>query len=87
MSGARERGVADVDYVIVGAGSAGSVLACRLSADPTVRVLVLEAGGPDRGFWIRLPVGYFRTIYDTRYSRLFDTEPSEGTAGRNGVWP
>ena len=87
MSGARERGVADVDYVIVGAGSAGSVLACRLSADPTVRVLVLEAGGPDRGFWIRLPVGYFRTIYDTRYSRLFDTEPSEGTAGRNVVWP
>lgn len=87
MSGARERGVADVDYVIVGAGSAGSVLACRLSADPTVRVLVLEAGGPDRGFWLRLPVGYFRTIYDTRYSRLFDTEPSEGTAGRNVVWP
>lgn len=77
----------DVDYVIVGSGSAGSVLANRLSADPSVRVLVLEAGGPDGGFWTRLPVGYFRTIYDTRYSRLFDTEPSEGTAGRNVVWP
>jgi choline dehydrogenase len=50
-------------------------------------VLLLEAGGSDRNFWIRLPVGYFRTIYDPRFSRLFDTEPAEGTAGRNIVWP
>ncbi|GMU71007.1 MAG: GMC family oxidoreductase N-terminal domain-containing protein [Burkholderiales bacterium] len=87
MSDARGREAAEVDYVVVGSGSAGSVLAHRLSADASTRVLVLEAGGPDSGFWIRLPVGYFRTIYDTRYSRLFDTVPSEGTAGRNVVWP
>ncbi len=75
------------DYIIVGAGSAGCLLANRLSADPSRRVLVLETGGADRNFWLRLPVGYFRTIYDPRFSRVFDTEPCEGTAGRNVLWP
>ncbi len=80
--------VADAyDYVIVGSGSAGSVIANRLSADPDLRILVLEAGGPDRNFWLKLPIGYFRTIYDPRFSRVFDTVPSEGTGNRNVVWP
>lgn len=77
----------DYDYIVVGSGSAGSVVANRLSADPSLRILVVEAGGQDRNFWIKLPVGYFRTIYDARFSRVFDTEPSEGSGGRAIPWP
>ena len=75
------------DYIIVGAGSAGCVLANRLSADSSCRVLLLEAGGVDRHFWLKIPIGYYRTIYDKRFSRLFQTEPSEVTSGRSIVWP
>jgi choline dehydrogenase len=63
------------------------VVANRLSADPSCRVLLLEAGGSDRNFWLKLPVGYYRTIYNERFSRLFNTEPNETTGGRTILWP
>jgi choline dehydrogenase len=75
------------DYIIVGAGSAGCVLANRLSADPAVRVLLLEAGHRSRHFWLKLPIGYFRSIYDSRFSRSFDTEPQPETGMRRIAWP
>tara|TARA_R110000751_G_scaffold272764_1_gene372981 strand:- start:6723 stop:8351 length:1629 start_codon:yes stop_codon:yes gene_type:complete len=79
--------MSDYDYIIVGSGSAGCVVANRLTADPGCRVLVLEAGGHDRNFWLKLPVGYFKTIYDPRFSRVFETEPSKGDGHRGIAWP
>lgn len=77
----------EYDYIIIGSGSAGSVLANRLSANADIKVLVLEAGGYDRNFWLKLPVGYFRSIYDERFSRIFRTEPSPGDGNRGIEWP
>jgi choline dehydrogenase len=69
------------DYIIVGAGSAGSILANRLSAGDAT-VCVLEAGPPDRNPWIHIPAGFTRTIANPKVNWLFESEPSEGTAGR-----
>lgn len=77
----------EAEYIVVGAGSAGCVLAHRLSADDRRRVLVLEAGGTDRRFWLRVPIGYGRIFYDRRVNWMFLTEPDPGTGGRRSYWP
>ncbi|MGE2730776.1 GMC family oxidoreductase [Mycolicibacterium vaccae] len=75
--------VADFDFIIVGAGSAGCLLANRLSANPEHRVLVIEAGGKDDWFWIKVPVGYLYTIANPRTDWGFTTEADPGLAGRS----
>ena len=71
------------DYIIIGAGTAGCVLANRLSADPGVEVLLLEAGGKDDYFWIDIPVGYLYTIANPRTDWGYMTEPDKGLNGRS----
>ena len=75
------------DYVIVGAGSAGCVLANRLSADPGVRVALLEAGGKDSYFWIRIPIGYLYTMNNPRTDWCLETEAEPGLNGRALPYP
>ena len=77
----------DFDYIIVGAGSAGCVLANRLSADPRKRVLLLEAGGKDNWIWFHIPVGYLFAIGNPRADWMFKTEPEEGLNGRSLDYP
>ena len=85
------------DYIIVGAGSAGCVLANRLSADPRTRVLLLEAGGDDRPlhnpkqFWsnmmVHTPIGFGKTLNDPKVNWLYETEEDAGSGGRKHKWP
>jgi len=80
-------GIGSFDYVIVGAGTAGCVLANRLSADPDVSVLLLEAGGRDSWIWIHIPVGYLYTQNNPRTDWCFRTEPEAGLGGRALAYP
>jgi len=75
------------DYIVVGAGSAGCVLANRLSADSNNRVLLLEAGGKDLNPWIHVPVGYFKTMHNPGTDWCYVTEPDPGINGRQLQWP
>ncbi|MHB2264162.1 GMC family oxidoreductase [Aliihoeflea sp. PC F10.4] len=75
------------DFVIVGAGSAGCVLAERLSASGRYRVLVLEAGGSDRRFFVQMPLGYGKTFFDPRVNWNYRAEPDPGLAGNQDHWP
>jgi len=75
------------DYIIVGAGSAGCVLANRLTASGTHKVLLLEAGGTDRRFWVPVPIGYGKLFYDARVNWKYRTQPVPGLNGRVDYWP
>ena len=75
------------DYIVVGAGSAGCVLANRLSANPANRVVLVEAGGKDSNPWIHIPVGYFKTMHNPSVDWCYKTEPDPGLNGRRLDWP
>lgn len=77
----------DADFIIVGAGSAGSLLADRLSADGRHTVLLLEAGGPDSYPWLRIPIGYAKTFVNPRYNWMYQTEPEPELKNRSIYWP
>ena len=77
----------EFDYIIVGAGTAGCVLANRLTEDGKNTVLLLEAGGSDFSIWIQMPIGYGRTFFDKRINWMYDTQPVEALSGRRSYWP
>ena len=85
--GTNTREIGSFDYIIVGAGSAGCVLANRLSADPATRVLLLEAGGRDNWIWFHIPIGYLYCMGNPRADWCFTTEPVDGLNGRALGYP
>jgi choline dehydrogenase len=79
--------VIEADFVVVGAGSAGCVMAARLSEDPSTRVVLLEAGGHDDNRWIHIPLGFGKTFADASVNWCYETEPDPGANGRKIFWP
>jgi choline dehydrogenase len=79
--------ITEADFVVVGAGSAGCVMAARLSEDPGTKVILLEAGGEDRNMWIHIPLGFGKTFADPRVNWCYETEPDAGAGGRKIFWP
>jgi choline dehydrogenase len=79
--------VIEADFIVVGAGSAGCVMAARLSEDPATRVVLLEAGGQDDNRWIHIPLGFGKTFADPSVNWCYETEPDPGANGRRIFWP
>ena len=79
--------MADTDYIIVGAGSAGCVLANRLTDSGKHKVTLIEAGGSDARFYVHLPLGYGKLFYDPAVNWMYKTEPDPGLAGQQDHWP
>jgi choline dehydrogenase-like flavoprotein len=77
----------EADYVVVGAGTAGCILAARLSEDPVTRVILLEAGPTDRDLWIHVPAGYARLLVSGRYDWGLSTEAEPELHGHSIRWP
>ena len=75
------------DYLVIGGGTAGCILAARLSEDPAVTVTLLEAGPEDRDPWIHIPAGYARMFKSGKYDWKFATEPEPELGGRSVAWP
>lgn len=77
----------EFDFIVIGAGSAGCVLANRLTASGQHSVLLLEAGGSDRRFWLKVPIGYGTSFYNPAVNWMYRTAADPGLAGRQGYWP
>ena len=79
--------MADFDYIIIGAGSAGCVLANRLSSSGKFNVLLIEAGPTDNRFWVKTPIGYGMTFHDETINWAYHTTPETGLGNRQLYWP
>ena len=82
-----QQDVIEADFIVVGAGSAGCVMAARLSEDPTTSVVLVEAGGDDWNRWIHIPLGFGKTFADPSVNWCYETEPDAGAGGRKIFWP